>query len=737
MKKLKDYGWLVSAIILIIAGTASALPMPLYNSLCEYDGHQTQENSPDQPQFLLDDGLDVSWVWDGGETQPSANETIIFGTDGALFGRVCPGNDGRNYIRTLETDNISASFDAFITIINFNAEDDHDIFIGVGAGEIGWEDDLCPDWGVKDVKTVWAVLENIGDPRKNVINWFIWDGDSPWQSRNVTVTMAGVYRLKMSYDAYAQTIVFMVDAYNDGTWDCQSDVVNIEGLFTEEDVSRVYAGSDDDAILIDYEVKPTDPYMAYNFDPPDGATLVLVEKILSWELVDPDTTDALFDVYLGTSRDEGNPDYYGDNKIVNMGTETNCDPDLEKETTYYWRVDVLEPNDIGTGYKVHSGIELSFTTLPLIPVVTGPPASQTVEIGGTATFTVEGLSFEEFEWYKDDTRLSDGGSISGSTTDTLTITDVQVDDEGRYYCKVKNDDGTAISDTAGLWTRRLIVHWTFDDTLESSQPLGSTWTGVCVKPGSGGGGGDTVIPATYSDDYIGTVGKSLRLGDDPNHIRITDSEEFFNFYPNGFTASAWVKPDQADAWQQFALSKNQIETGGQAVPAGWGLGLFSDNQAFANIKSSVSGFQEDYFGGSGVDDGDWHFVACQYNPDTAKYHLFLDGTQVAESKFFELPPPESEDILVIGVETALADAPFNGLVDDVRIWSYARSPLEIAQSYTEFADEDVCIDMDASWRHFDTVGERGEASFCKIDIEDFAEFVMVWMNCNLTPSCLP
>lgn len=255
--------------------------------------------------------------------------------------------------------------------------------------------------------------------------------------------------------------------------------------------------------------------------------------------------------------------------------------------------------------------------------------------------------------------------------------------------------------------------------------------------GADGSGGVSVVPATYDDDGIGTSGKSLRLGDDPNHVRITNSEEFFNFYPNGFTASAWVKPGQADAWKQFVLSKNQIETGGQAEPAGWGLGLFSDNQAFANIKSSVSGFQEDYFGGSGIDDGDWHLIACQYNPDTATHHLFLDGTGVAESKFFELPPPESEDILVIGVETTLADAPFNGLVDDVRIWSYARSPLEIAQSYTEFVEEDVCIDMDASWRHFDTAGEPGEESFCKIDIEDFAEFVMVWMNCNLTPLCLP
>jgi hypothetical protein len=717
-------------IYLAIAGNALALPMPLYNSLCGYDGHQTQENSPDQPQFLLDDGLDVSFVWDGGETQPSANETIIFSTEGALFGRVCPGDYGRNYIRTLETNNIAASFDAFITVTNFDAEENHNIFLGVGAGEIGWNYYLCPDWGVSGVKTVWMELMNAGNPRENIFYSFIWDADSGQMGNDLKVTMAGVYRLKMSYDAYAQTIVFYVDAYNDGTWDCQTNVINIEGLFNEADVSKVYAGADDEAMLIDFEVKPTDPYMVYNFDPEDGAQLVLIDKILNWELVVPETTDARFDVFLGTSRSEGDPDYYGNNKIVNRGTETFCDPDLEKDTTYYWRVDVLEPNNIGTGYIQHKGIELNFTTLPLNPVITTQPASQTVEIGSSTVFTVEGLSFEGFTWYKDAAPLSDIGNISGSATDTLTISNAQVADEGRYYCEVSNDYGTDTSDTAGLWTKRLVAHWTFDDTLDSSQPLGSIWTGVCIEPGGSGGGGDSTISPTYDVDSIS--GKSLRLGADPNHVRITGSEDFFNFYPNGFTASAWVKPNDADAWQQFALSKNN-----QAETAGWGLGLFSDYQAFANIRSPVPGFDEDYYGGSGIDDGNWHLVTCQYDPATTTYSLFLDGTRVAQSQPYTGPVPQSEDILVIGAKTLIGDGPFNGLLDDIKIWSYVLSPLEVAAIYTEFIDEDVCIEMTDTWRHFDTVGEPGEESFCRIDIEDFAEFALTWMKCNLTPLCIP
>lgn len=729
MKKFKNYGWFVLTITLVVMGTASALPIPFYNSLCGYDGHHSQEDSPDQPQFLLDDGLDVAWVYDG-TNQDTADQTIIFTNEGALFGWVCLEDDGRNYIRTLETDNISASFDAFVTVINFKPLEDHNVFLGVGAGELGWNWGLCPDVSVDGVKTIWCEILRSDNPRENTFYCLTWAGytGSEVIYEAVQIPTAELYRLKMSYDAYAQTVVFMVDVYDDGTWDFQTEVVDIEGLFTEEDVSKVYICADDEAILKDFEVKPTDPYMACNFDPADGEQVVLVEQILNWELVVPDTTDARFDVYLGTGQNQGDPDYYGDNKVVDMGTETSHDPtpDLSKDTTYYWRVDVLEPNDVGIGYLIHTGVELSFTTLPWTPVITTQPASQTVEIGGTATFTVEGHNFETFAWYKDDdpTILSE--------QQELVINNVQIGDEGRYYCEVSNDDDDeddpTPSDMAGLWTKRLIAHWTFDETLDSSQPLGPIWTGIYIEPNEVGGG--RIISPIYDEDSIS--GKSIRFGADPNHVRITGSEEFFNFYPNGFTASAWVKPDEADAWRQFAISKNN-----QTETAGWGLGLFSDNQAFGSIRHPMAGFEEDQYGGSGIDDGNWHLVACQYDPDSDTYSLFSDGTRVAESEAFTVPVPLSEDVLVIGAEMITGGAPFDGLLDDVKIWSYLLSPLEIAALYTEFIDEDVCIEMIDPWRHFDTVGQPGEESFCRIDVEDFAEFALVWMDCNLVPSCLP
>ena len=92
--------------------------------------------------------------------------------------------------------------------------------------------------------------------------------------------------------------------------------------------------------------------------------------------------------------------------------------------------------------------------------------------------------------------------------------------------------------------------------------------------------------------------------------------------------------------------------------------------------------------------------------------------------------------MVIGAEGTDGAAPLSGVVDEVRLWNYPLDPIRIALMYNDFTEESVCIEQDDPWRHFDVAGEKGEPSWCKIDIEDFAELAMVWMRCNIVPDCL-
>jgi hypothetical protein len=72
--------------------------------------------------------------------------------------------------------------------------------------------------------------------------------------------------------------------------------------------------------------------------------------------------------------------------------------------------------------------------------ITAQPTSQTVIQGQTATFSVmaAGYPAPTYQWKKGTTVLTDTGTISGSSSATLTITGAQTSDEGSYTVTVTN-----------------------------------------------------------------------------------------------------------------------------------------------------------------------------------------------------------------------------------------------------------------------------------------------------------
>ncbi|MGD0350435.1 MAG: protease pro-enzyme activation domain-containing protein [Verrucomicrobiota bacterium] len=86
------------------------------------------------------------------------------------------------------------------------------------------------------------------------------------------------------------------------------------------------------------------------------------------------------------------------------------------------------------------------------PTITAQPADQAVLDGATATFTVEATGGMPmyYQWQANGTNLTDGGSISGSTTTNLTISNVSVADVGTYSVIVSNIAGSANSSNAQL-----------------------------------------------------------------------------------------------------------------------------------------------------------------------------------------------------------------------------------------------------------------------------------------------
>jgi len=105
---------------------------------------------------------------------------------------------------------------------------------------------------------------------------------------------------------------------------------------------------------------------------------------------------------------------------------------------------------VSNAYNTVTSSVASLTVLD--PVITNPPASLSVPAGSTAVFTVgaAGTPTLAYRWKKGGVNLSNGGNISGATSATLTISNVQSADAASYSVAVTNSLSYALSAPAML-----------------------------------------------------------------------------------------------------------------------------------------------------------------------------------------------------------------------------------------------------------------------------------------------
>jgi pectate lyase len=98
------------------------------------------------------------------------------------------------------------------------------------------------------------------------------------------------------------------------------------------------------------------------------------------------------------------------------------------------------------GSVLSSNAVLTVNTNPVPPVFASQPASQVVLIGGIASFSAAavGTAPISYQWSRN------GVPISGATSSTLTLTNVQTADSGSYAATASNSVGTATSSNAVL-----------------------------------------------------------------------------------------------------------------------------------------------------------------------------------------------------------------------------------------------------------------------------------------------
>lgn len=394
-------------------------------------------------------------------------------------------------------------------------------------------------------------------------------------------------------------------------------------------------------------------------------------------------------------------------------------------------------NTADRGGVFGAALKVSYTA-----VVVGQPVSQTVEIGSEAEFSITAGNATTYQWFKAPTTpvnngtLASGAVISGAQTATLTITNVQPEEEGYYYCKVNNAlEVPNDSEPARLLTKRLVGWWKLDN-----DPNDSVQDRYSAAPRFGG---QTSGDPNYLTGVTGIDETAIQFTAKAGEIvNMPGSSAYYNFFPQGYTVSAWVKAPSTAAgiWRAFVSKMYGFgeETGSKHF--GYALmhdlngnAVFVQRRNMGNLGSNVQ-----------ICDDTWHLVTGTWNPSDMIARVYVDGLLANQSgvqtQLPVLPPADSDperSNVRIGADCDKTDgvlnSPFIGLVDDVRIYSYPLSASQVYYLYSELVPgaPTECVEFD----EFDVTGPDGVPD-CIVNLYDFAVFAEAWQECFIVPDCL-
>ena len=448
---------------------------------------------------------------------------------------------------------------------------------------------------------------------------------------------------------------------------------------------------------------------AGNPTPANNESLISVDAVLSWD-APVDMTTVGYTVYFGT---DPNGDVSYNPQIVFGDDITSIDPgDLDFETTYYWRVDALEPNDVSV--TIHQGCAWTFTTAPEIPVLVASPEDVLADIGDSVELTVVGVNQIDYAWYKSVDAANDtpGDDVLQATNAaTLVIDDVQPSDEGYYYCVLSNATETeVVSDVARLMTKRLVAHWKLDGTMDDEFGI-SNGVGFDTEPNYVEG---LVDGGQAADFYI----------EDANAIEVANNDMLTT---TEFTVSAWANVAVGSGGTHRALVSNRNE------PPQSGFIIYATPGNSWQFWTGSGGWSS--IGGPAVVEGEWTHIVATFEATgrngaayTGIKKLYVNGELAAESSSQNYVPNEISPLL-IGAgenETESHNFFFDGQIDDVQLYSYAMDATEIAYLFSGVTGEWVCVDQPV----YDLDGD------CVVGLGDLADFANAWLDSGRYPAGL-
>ena len=459
--------------------------------------------------------------------------------------------------------------------------------------------------------------------------------------------------------------------------------------------------------------------------PSNGDENMPLTQTLGWTV--NSSTAEYFDLYFGTENDPNlgiKPAY----KKLSMEpiTTTSYGPTLDYSTDYYWKINVYEPNTApgATDYIMIPGVVWTFTTIGQTPVVSAvDPAITAVDAGQPAVLSVTGTNVDDYQWYKvgDANPLSDGTKYSGTETDTLTISDVQLGDEGQYYCQVTNTvyPDPVDSDPGLVMTKRLIIYYPLDSTsiVDGNEVTLDVVGGYDMVLGNNDEGTD--LP-TLAAGVTELGGNSLFFNNsdagDPNNAwgqYASAGDVDMEAMGNGLTISLWVQwIDNNDNYQGIINRQGSWN----ASDMMWRI---DKAPTTGDISFGRNGSVQ---GETVIDQNQWNYLTIAVDHSTGVLKTYNNGELVDSDTGFTYGSGVDSDFKM--GSNIVGDGFFYGMIDDVKIYNYARSTEQVANDYLGVKGGWICNNEGAADLTYDFDGN------CRVDLADFSELAADWLNSN-------
>ena len=339
----------------------------------------------------------------------------------------------------------------------------------------------------------------------------------------------------------------------------------------------------------------------------------------------------------------------------------------------------------GSSHAFDASFVAGLTTAALPPVFTVEPGPAALYTGRTATFagTVSGTPPFTYRWQKNGVNLSDGGNISGSATNALTVSNVSAADVASYALVVANAAATVTSSVVSLSLVSAPIAGSFAEAVMTNQPL-AYWrlgevgdTNAFDYAGCRNGvylsAAQTGTAGPQSPDYLGF--ESTNVGFAPQALdQSWVTVPALNLNTNTVTFVAWIYPysDQND-WAGIITCR---ANGTQA-----GFNFTSTKNELAYTWNNNTTWQ--YHTGLIIPNNVWSMVALVVSPTNATFYAAdaNSGIRTAvitlanNSEVWAGPATIGED------EGFGASRAMYGIVDEVAVFKRSLPPTAITALY--------------------------------------------------------